>query len=132
MNGYEDHSGVSQAQAEEIIKLEESLWVAETRYDDAYMETLLAPDFLEFGKSGKTYTRDKMFFGGFNGQKIDCKLPLTGLQIRAVGTEITQTLYVSELKRNGITERANRSSIWRRTIDGNWQILFHQGTETKE
>jgi hypothetical protein len=26
--------------------------------------------------------------------------------------------------------RANRTSLWRRTVSGNWQIFHHQGTRT--
>jgi hypothetical protein len=32
--------------------------------------------------------------------------------------------YVSEVQ----GRRANRTSLWRRTADGHWQIFHHQGT----
>lgn len=37
--------------------LEEPLWRAETRFSLEYMERILAPDFFEFGRSGRVYQR---------------------------------------------------------------------------
>jgi hypothetical protein len=111
-----------------LQKLEESLWIAKTRYDDQYMETIFADDFIEFGKSGKRYQRNEMFLGGFDGQKIDCKLPLIEFRVRRIGPGVVQTLYISEVHRNGNLERSNRSSIWRLVDGENWQLVFHQGT----
>ena len=37
--------------------LEESLWRRETRFDSRYMEEILAPEFIEFGRSGRKYSR---------------------------------------------------------------------------
>ena len=43
---------------QELRGLEESLWRAETRFDRKYMDAVLAPDFAEFGRSGRRYDRD--------------------------------------------------------------------------
>jgi hypothetical protein len=41
--------------ADELKRLETSLWQPETRFDRTYMESIFSPDFLEFGRSGRTY-----------------------------------------------------------------------------
>ena len=40
--------------------LEESLWRSETRFNLEHQETVFAPDFFEFGRSGRMYTREQM------------------------------------------------------------------------
>ena len=42
---------------EELSSLETELHKDETRHDRQRMETLLHPDFIEFGRSGTRYTR---------------------------------------------------------------------------
>ena len=42
-----------------LKQLEASLWIAKTRFDNDYMEQILAPDFFEFGRSGKIYQREE-------------------------------------------------------------------------
>ena len=42
---------------DELIELEHALWRAETRFDDEFMERILADDFGEFGRSGRVYAR---------------------------------------------------------------------------
>ena len=47
------------SQAQEALQhLEESLWMAHKRYDQAYMEQILSPEFVEFGRSGRVYGRE--------------------------------------------------------------------------
>jgi len=109
-----------------LEKLEMSLWQSETRFDDDYMETILADDFREFGRSGKTYARDEMFFGATSKKKIDAII--YDFNITTLSQNIAIVTYISELNRDGILERSNRSSIWRREKDGCWVLNFHQGT----
>ncbi len=111
-----------------LTQLEESLWIAETRYDDEYMNEIFADDFMEIGKSGQVYAREEMFFGGFVDQRIDCELPLPELKIKALSSEIYRVSYKSRLQRNGEIELAYRSSLWKKTGNGRWELIFHQGT----
>jgi hypothetical protein len=43
----------STADIAELRKLEETLWLSETRSDNNLMGQTFAPDFLEFGRSGR-------------------------------------------------------------------------------
>ena len=40
-----------------LMSLECSLWQSQTRFDRAYVEKTLAPDFFEFGRSGRIHQR---------------------------------------------------------------------------
>jgi hypothetical protein len=114
---------------EELRKLEEMLWRAETRYDNTLMDKLFAQDFFEFGRSGKRYTRTELMLDPAPSTKIDAVLPLKNFKARLLSHNVVQLNYVSEVTNGEETQRANRSSIWSMT-DSGWQLRFHQGTPT--
>ena len=41
----------------ELTRLEEAMWRTETRFDLVFQEARFAPDFVEFGRSGRVYNR---------------------------------------------------------------------------
>ncbi|AVX02643.1 hypothetical protein MXMO3_00095 [Maritalea myrionectae] len=112
---------------EQLYRLEESLWRAETRYDRPAMDKCFAPDFFEFGRSGRTYTRDELLPAAYETGEIPISLPLPNFNITAIDENSVLITYLSELTRNGSLERANRASIWT-NIGDQWQLRFHQGT----
>ena len=114
-------------ETERLRDLEESLWRAETRFDRAHMERVLHPDFLEFGRSGRTYTREQCL--GVAPGEIDAELPLRDFAVHPVAEGIRLVTYVSVV-RYGTVQVGNRSSLWVR--DGeSWRLRFHQGTPTQ-
>ncbi len=112
---------------EEIRKLEESLWQAETRFDNALMDQVFARDFFEFGRSGRTYDRQEMLFEPADFREIAAAIPLPEFRARHITDDVVQTTYISEVVYDGKIQRGNRSSIWS-WIDGAWRLRFHQGT----
>ena len=107
-----------------LRELEEALWRAETRFDRRFMDATLAPDFEEFGRSGRRYSRADVL--ETPEQPIDAALPLEGFVARLVGGNVAIVTYISEVRYDR-GERANRTSIWR--WDGErWVLEFHQGT----
>jgi hypothetical protein len=114
---------------EELKVLEESLWRAETRFDDALMDEIFAKDFCEFGRSGSIYQRHEMLFGQGDISEIKATLPLRDFRVLALSEEIVQVMYISEVQYGSQIEKGNRSSIWRRDTAG-WKLCFHQGTPT--
>lgn len=112
-----------------LARLEESLWRSETRFDNDYMESVLAPDFFEFGRSGKRYKRAEMFIGDESTSAIEAKLPLSNFNARYLADNVVQTTYISEVVHDDAVQYANRSSIWTRQSD-RWRLQFHQGTPT--
>ena len=111
---------------DEFRALEESLWQAETRFDEQYMRRVLSADFREFGRSGRRYDRDSILEVGKPGNQIHARLPLVDFQVSLVAPQVVLVTYVSEVMYDKV-ERANRSSIWVREA-GSWRLRFHQGT----
>ena len=118
---------MKQSILEEITKLEESLWIAEFRFDRVYMDQIFASDFFEFGKSGRIYSREEILPINDEAFDINATIPLPKFKVRYLSDEVIQTTYVSEITHDGVVTRANRSSVWSR-VDGHWQLRFHQGT----
>ncbi|MCF6777326.1 GNAT family N-acetyltransferase [Thiotrichales bacterium 19X7-9] len=108
---------------DQLRKLEESLWIAQKRFDYDYMDQILDENFFEYGRSGKIYSRSETISHQY--QDISAKIPLENFQIHDINDHVKQVTYISEV---GIEKlRANRSSIW---INKNnqWKLIFHQGT----
>lgn len=99
----------------------EWLWIPKTRFDQNYMNKVLAPDFFEFGRSGKTYSREDTL--AIAPQPINAVLPLKNFVIHAIEINVVLITYISQIEH----EMGNRSSIWSKGKDG-WQLRFHQGT----
>jgi hypothetical protein len=89
------------------------------------MERVLAEDFFEFGRSGRTYSREAIIASA--GHPIDAILPLPDFNARLLSQDIAQVTYNSQVTYDGVVEKGRRSSIWSRTPDG-WVLRFHQGT----
>lgn len=109
---------------DELRRLEESLWREETRFDRDYMDGLLAPGFVEFGRSGKIWTREATLTTP--KRKIGARIPLPKFGVRKLSEDVALVTYRSEGLEDDL-EVGNRASIWRRTEDG-WKLEFHQGT----
>jgi hypothetical protein len=110
---------------DQLRRLEESLWRAETRFDRDHMNEVLAPDFFEFGRSGRVYWRQDTL--DVPAQPIGATLPLAKFAVRSIAADVALVTYVSEVTYGKLREVANRSSLWSRQAGG-WKIRFHQGT----
>lgn len=111
------------ADGDELRRLEEALWREETRFDIRFLESVLAGDFIEYGRSGKTYSRDDVL--KTPRQPIDAQL--RDFSIRLFDDVTAQVTYVSAVRNGASIERGRRSSIWSK-VDGRWLLRFHQGT----
>jgi hypothetical protein len=117
---------------DELRELETELHQNETRYNRKRMEALLHPEFLEFGRSGRGYTRAEVLeeFGPGN-QLSAIHSGQFGLILLA--EHVALLTYVSAHKdAKGVLYRHSlRSSVWVHTKVG-WQLRFHQGTPITE
>lgn len=109
---------------ETLRLLEESLWIASTRFDLEYMDKILATDFFEFGRSGRIYKREDTL--DVTPQEIIATLPLKNFAIHPIDENTVLITYVSEVHDTEIMI-GNRSSIWSKADTG-WRLRFHQGT----
>jgi hypothetical protein len=89
-------------------------------------DALVAPDFVEIGASGRVYSREHVL------RVVDERdrtgevevLEPADIACRQLAPGLYQLTY-----RLAQGDRATwRSSLWRRTGAGGWQVVFHQGT----
>lgn len=120
-----DLATLSSEERAELRELEEALWRAETRFNRAWMENILAEDFLEFGRSGRVYGRNQIL--DFSVDRIDAALPLPNFSARALSADVALLTYDSAVTIDGKVGFARRCSVWSRTLNG-WKLRFHQGT----
>ncbi len=107
----------------QLHTLELTLWHPATRYDRALMDATFAPDFHEFGRSGRRYTRAELL----EAAPHYFTATLHDFTEHPLSDTLTLTTYFSELCTPEGPERTNRSSIWDRA-SGRWRLRFHQGT----
>jgi hypothetical protein len=112
----------------ELRRLEEALWRPESRFDRAFMESVLAEDFLEFGSSGRVWSREEIL--DMPTHELRATLPLPGLAITSIRTDVALVTYTSEVRGDRV-HRSNRSSIWVQ-VGPSWRLRFHQGTPATE
>jgi hypothetical protein len=108
-----------------LERLETSLWETETRFDRALMTKTLAADFVEFGGSGRVWSREQCL--DLAQESIAAQIPLENFAVKVIAPDVALITYVSAVATARGGERANRSSLWSR-VDGRWQLRFHQGT----
>lgn len=103
----------------EIRELEMTLLRPETRGSPSELNRLLADGFVEFGSSGRVFTKAQVI-AALDADPTSPEMPvLDDFQTRELAPDVVLATY-----RCG---RSLRSSIW--THDGtSWRIVFHQGT----
>lgn len=120
-----DHDSTEQL-AQLLRQLEESLLQPDVRKSRTLVD-LLADEFIEFGSSGRVYTKADL---------------VAALQAEAPSEQTTSDLHVVRLGPDAalLTYRIDhhreppvhtlRSSVWQRT-GGQWRMVFHQATVAK-
>jgi len=112
----------------ELTALETELHSLDTRRDVSRMDELLHPEFEEFGRSGRKYSRDEVL----SEVTAETKYPrvvATGFELAELGKGVALLTYISAHRTEaGEIHRCTlRSSLWLRNNEG-WRIRFHQGT----
>ena len=120
------HDSADQQIAEAVAAEYESL-SPECRADAARLGRLLAPDFHEFGASGGEYGYEGTAEMVAAGTASDDE-PITVENMR--GWLLADGLVMLKYTSGHHGRRANRTSLWRRTGAGHWQMFHHQGTLT--
>lgn len=109
---------------EDILQLEKRLMTC----DYQELDELLAEEFFEFGRSGKTYDKRLELEAARNEKNANpIKLTVTDFNIRLLASDVILATY--RTFRHNDENRALRSSIWKDN-NGKWQLIFHQGTPT--
>jgi hypothetical protein len=114
----------------QLRKLEESLLDTAVRRDGERLRQLLADDFLEFGSSGRVWTR-KSIIDLLATETNFFPPQIEEFQCSFLSDKVALVTYrtVRTDAKTGERLASLRSSIWTRT-DGEWRMRFHQGTRT--
>ncbi|HEY5959598.1 MAG TPA: DUF4440 domain-containing protein [Polyangiaceae bacterium] len=102
---------------DEILELEERLLAPEVRSSAEALDELISSRFVEFGSSGRIYTKDDVVRQTLAAPIV--RVAVTEFSVLAVSADVVLATYR--------TPNSLRSSIWRRE-DERWRIVFHQGT----
>lgn len=129
-SGTWQHEGMQQTADQQIaaaITAEQESLSPECRADAGRMSALLAPDFHEFGASGGELqfsdTPDRVA----SAIQADAR-PIQVERMR--GRWLAEGLVMLKYTSYNAGRWSNRTSLWRRTADGEWQLFHHQGTVT--
>ena len=109
---------VSLSLKQTLRQLEERLLDPATREDSSEAEKLLSPDFIEIGKSGRTYNKSQAL-QSMASVSLGAVPKLEHFEARELAPSLVLVTY-----RCGLSKR---SSIWREQAS-HWQLVFHQGT----
>lgn len=118
------------AAAAQLRKLEESLLDTEVRRDRKKMRSMLAENFLEFGSSGRIWTRNSII--ELLSQETAFVPPaIEDFHCAFLTDDVTLVTYrtVRTDSETGEVLISLRSSIWMND-SGTWRMRFHQGTRT--
>lgn len=128
-SGDRSADGVQEASAE-LRKLEESLLDTAVRRDRRKMRSMLAENFLEFGSSGRIWTRNSII--ELLSQETAFVPPaIEDFRCAFLSQEVALVTYrtVRTDPDSGEVLASLRSSIWTNE-SGSWRMRFHQGTRT--
>ena len=122
-----------EALAAALRTLELELHRGATRANRTRMETLLHPDFVEFGRSGVLWTREATIAEFAGGGESAPRILADRFVLQRLGDDLALLTYRSaHADADDRRERFTwRSSLWQGGAPG-WQLRFHQGTPTED
>jgi hypothetical protein len=113
----------------EIRSLEERLLERRVRSDPDLLGELLAEEFLEFGSSGRAWSKRETLDA--LREERGARFTISDFQARLISPGAALATYrvhvLAEPEPPGPSRSSLRSSIWVHR-DGRWQLVFHQGT----
>jgi ribose 5-phosphate isomerase B len=116
------------AAAREILALEAALARRDESVVPGGFEALIAPDFVEFGSSGRVWDRPGILEA--LAKRGDGEMVVQDLSVRPLdGDVVLATFATTETSPGAASRRRLRSSIWQRRGDS-WTLRFHQATPT--
>jgi hypothetical protein len=114
---------------EHLRVLETELHLLETRQNSTRLEQLLHPDFVEFARSGRRYSRSEVLeeFSA-SGATMEV-VHAENFELAELSHGLALLTYLSAHKGSGgeLYRQTLRSSLWVATEAG-WRMRFHQGT----
>lgn len=117
--------------AAQIKNLEIELLKPATRHSLERLNELLADDFMEIGASGKRYNKQDVL--NVLPASVEKQFVLLEFEVKELSPQIVLATYRIEKEITG-SDKENcslRSSVWQKQ-NGQWRIIFHQGTSPQQ
>jgi len=114
---------------EHLRALETELHLLETRQNRNRLEQLLHPDFVEFARSGRRYSRSEVLAEFSAGGPTMQAVHAENFELAEFTHGFALLTYLSAHKGLGgeLYRRTLRSSLWV-AAEAGWRMRFHQGT----
>ena len=106
--------------------LERALLDPSVRSDRARVTSLIADDFIEIGASGAVFGKDAVLHA--LPLERDIVFDADAMHICLVAEGVARVNYRVTRSAGDDARRSLRSSWWRKEPDGDWRMVFHQGT----
>lgn len=115
--------------ARQLRCAEESLLDPVVRSDRTIVAELLADDFIEFGSSGRIWTRDEIL--DLLAGESPAPIHMADFECALLAEDVALVTYRASRTdaRTGTQFSTLRCSIWTKK-PGGWRLRFHQGTRT--
>jgi hypothetical protein len=119
-----------EADCAHLLACEEALLDPAVRRDRARVDALLAEDFLEFGSSGRVWSREATL--ELLTSEDYTRPAMEDFKCAWIGEGVALVTYrtVRVDRSSGLRSVALRSSIWIEEL-GEWRVRFHQGTKVQ-
>jgi hypothetical protein len=111
----------------QLQELELSLLQPIVRKSERLAE-FLAEGFVEFGSSGRTFNKEQVI-AGLRAEAITPELTATQVKVQLLAPLVALVTYRVH-RHSEPPVHTLRSSIWQQQAEGQWQMVFHQGTLT--
>ena len=114
--------------ADELVELERALATRDPSGVPGGFAALIAPEFVEFGQSGRVWDRDAIVDLLVTAGHPSVPLALEGAAVDRLADDVALVTYRIVAPGHPTT---NRSSVWVRR-QGRWLLRFHQGTRVTD
>ena len=114
----------------EILVIEKKLLQPEFRKDKAFLNAVLADDFIEISSSGNIYNKKTVV--EHLSTENDFNIDISDIRFKLISENVVLILYAATKQKLGstIVIKSLRSSIWQKN-NIEWQMIFHQGTASR-
>lgn len=98
--------------------------------DRAYLEGLIAEDYIEVGGSGRVYSRERVIdtvVDRYDREEPAVEYNVDEFAVRQIAPHMYLATYTLSQPDGHETRVTRRSTIWTDS-SGSWQVVYHQGT----
>ncbi len=115
---------MSDSLKETIFEFETALLDPTVRAAKDKLQEFISDEFIEFGSSGKVYTRNDIL------DLLPLEDPIDVQVEEFTITELSTGVVLAKYRSKTDAQVTLRSSIWK-LYDGQWKMMFHQGTRVQ-